>query len=166
MPFCASCGGTLTSDSGFCGKCGQLIVANPQATAAIQAPRVAEKTFFESDGVLVTNTRLVKKDGETFAMSGVTSVASYAEVPSKKWPIILMVLGILVLLSSIRSSIAGVLIGVALTALAIWWFRSIKNIYKVRLVTASGQRDAIADTNREYISKIVDAVSGAIVYRG
>jgi|HubBroStandDraft_6_1064221.scaffolds.fasta_scaffold23464_3 hypothetical protein len=167
MAFCSSCGANIPSGSGFCNSCGQSVT--PQATttsaAAAQPARIAEQAFFKSDDVLVTNTRLVKGN-ETFAMSGVTSVRAHTEVPSKKGPIIVMVVGVLVLLGSLRASLGGALVGVALIGLGIWWFRSIKNIHYVRLVTASGERDAIGNVDGEYIAKIVAAISQAIIHRG
>jgi hypothetical protein len=98
-------------------------------------------------------------------MSGVTSVSSFTEVPSKKGPIILIAVGVLAVLS-FKSSAAVGLIGIILLALGIWWFRSIKNLFHVRLVTASGERDALSSRDGQYVGEIVGAVSQAIVHRG
>lgn len=167
MAFCGKCGTGNSPGAGFCNNCGQPIDVQARIAGAMpaQSPRVAEQKFFEGDGVLVTNTRLVK-GGETFAMSGVTSVRAHTVVPSKKGPIFFIVIGGITLLASLQSSLVAALIGVALIGLGIWWFRSIKNVYHVRLVTSSGERDAINSHSMEYIANIVSAVNQAIIHRG
>ena len=65
-----------------------------------------------------------------------------------------------------QSSWGAVVFGVLLIALGVWWLRSIKNIYHVRLMTASGERDALNSPNGEYIATIVGAINQAIVHRG
>jgi hypothetical protein len=166
MSFCSSCGENLTLNSAFCNKCGQSTsqVLSPPAVA-IQPAKTAEQRFYEDQNILVTNSRLVKGN-ETFAMSGITSVMSFPEVPSKKGPIILGVVGGLIFLASLQSSWVAALFGAMLIGLCIWWFRSIKNIYHVRLVTASGQRDAMSSQNGQYIATIVGAINQAIIHRG
>jgi Family of unknown function (DUF6232) len=167
MASCASCGAALSSVVSFCGSCGTPVPALPPSAA--NAPRTpgrpAEQTFFQSGGVLVTNTRFVR-GSETFAMSGVTSVSSFTEVPSKKWPIVIMILGALALLGGITSSVGAVVFGVILIAVGVLWWRSIKDVHHVRLVTASGEKDALSSTDQAYIGKIVGAISEAIVHRG
>lgn len=168
MAFCSSCGVNLSSGATFCSGCGQ-----PVASQAVGAPSTpvqptgpSEQTFFKGTDVLVTNTRLVRGN-ETFAMSGVTSVSSFTEVPSKKGPIILIVIGALALLAGGSQSSFGVaFVGLVMIGLGVLWFRSIKNVYHVRLVTASGERDALSSRDREYVGKIVGAISQAIVHRG
>jgi hypothetical protein len=166
MPFCSSCGSTLSSGSAFCNACGHSTSQTSTATAvAVQPPSTSERRFLEDQNVLVTNTRLVKGN-ETFAMSGITSVMSFPEIPSKNGPIILMVFGGVIFLFSVQSSWGAAFFGVLLVALSFWWFRSIKPIYHVRLVTASGQRDAMSNSDGAYIDKIVEAVNQAIIHRG
>ncbi len=100
-------------------------------------------------------------------MSGVTSVSSFTEVPSKKGPIILIVIGALALLTGASQKSFGVaLVGLIMVGLGVLWFRGIKNVYHVRLVTSSGERDALTSRDGEYVGKIVGAVSQAIVHRG
>jgi hypothetical protein len=167
MAFCAGCGSNVPSGSGFCTNCGQP--ANAEQTTVKVAPaqpvRVAEQKFFEADGVLVTNTRFVRGN-ETFAMSGVTSVRAHTVVPPKTGPIILIIFGAIIGLASLQSSLSGVLVGVVVIGLGILWFRGIKNSYFVRLVTASGERDAVSSFDANYIGGIVDAVNQAIIHRG
>lgn len=167
MSFCSGCGGNLVAGSLFCNQCGQSVVSSATTAngAAVQPARTPEHTFLQDENVLVTNTRFVRAN-ETFAMAGVTSVASFTKIPSKKGPIIIIVIGALVFLASLQSSIGGAIVGAALIAVGILWFRSIKNIYSVRLVTASSERDAFSSTDGSYINTIVSAVNQAIVHRG
>ncbi len=167
MPYCGSCGANLPSGLAFCSSCGKAISAQATSAtgAAAQPARVAEQSFFERGDVLVTNTRLVRGD-ETIAMSGVTSVRAHTIVPSKKGPIIVIVVGVLILLGGSQSGLMAVLVGVAVMGLGLWWYMSIKNIHCVRLVTASGERDAITNTDFKYISGIVAAINQAIIHRG
>jgi hypothetical protein len=115
--------------------------------------------------VLITNVRFVKGN-ETFAMSGVTSVRSHTEFPSKTGPILLIIVGAIVGVVSIQSSLLAAFIGVVMVGLGILWYRSIKNIYHVFLVTASGERDAVSNLDANYIGGIVAAVNQAIIHRG
>jgi hypothetical protein len=167
MSFCGGCGSSLVADSAFCNQCGRPV--NSQTTtatgAAVQPAKNVERKFFEDGNVLVTNTRFVRGN-ETFAMAGVTSVKSFTEVPSKKGPIIIIVIGSIIIFGSLQSSLGGVLFGAALVVAGILWLRSIKNVYHVRLVTASSERDAISNTDSGYINNIVNAINEAIVHRG
>lgn len=124
-----------------------------------------EKTFYDNNGVLVTNSRLVAS-GETYAMSGVTSVKNQGEKPSLKGPIVLGVLGLIVVLSSLNSSVVGIVIGIGLIALAVYLWNSKKTVYHVALRTASGESRAYQSTNRDHISDIVKAINDVIVHRG
>lgn len=132
---------------------------------AVHPVKVTERQFFEDHNILVTNSRLVK-GAETFAMSGITSVMSFTEVPSKKGPIILMVVGGLMFLASIQSSLGVASFGAILVALGVWWLGRIKNVYHVRLMTASGERDALNSRDGAYIASIVQAINQAIIHRG
>jgi hypothetical protein len=167
MAFCGGCGSNVPVGSGFCTNCGQPTNAEQAAVkiTPAQPARVAEQKFFEADGVLVTNTRFVRGN-ETFAMSGVTSVRAHTVVPPKTGPIILIIFGAIVALASLQSSLPGVVVGIVIAGLGIVWFRGIKNSYFVRLVTASGERDAVSSFDANYIAGIVEAVNQAIVHRG
>jgi hypothetical protein len=77
-----------------------------------------------------------------------------------------MILGGIVALASMQSSWGGTLFGLFVAGLGILWLRSIKNIYHVRLVTASGERDAMSSPNAEYIASIVGAINQAMIHRG
>ena len=166
MAFCGKCGASIASETPFCIQCGQPVATSTASgmAAAVQPAR-SETKFFDQGDVLVTNSRFVN-GGQTFAMSGVTSVMAFEEIPSKKGPIIIIVIGVLILLGGMSSSVGAAFMGLVIAAAGVWWYRTIKNIYRVRLVTASSKRDAMSSTNSGYIANIVNAINQAIIHRG
>jgi hypothetical protein len=89
-----------------------------------------EQILLQENGVTVSQARFVVP-GQTFAMQGVSSVSHNVVQPSRKWPIILVALGVLVLLISfsILPDIGGIvmlLIGLAAAVLGVVWFRGLK----------------------------------------
>jgi hypothetical protein len=167
MAFWPGCGSNVPGGSGFCTNCGQPANAEQPTVkvAPAQPVRAAEQKFFETEGVLVTNSRFVRGN-ETFAMSGVASAWAHTVVPPETGPMILIVFGAIVALAALQSSLGGAVLGVVLIGLGILWFREIKNSYFVRLVTASGERDAVSSFDANYIGGIVDAVNQAIIHHG
>lgn len=169
MAFCSSCGTNIPLGGAFCNNCGQPVTAPSPAAisvaAAAQPARSAERKFFEDRNVCVTNTRFLRGN-ETFAMSGITSVKAFTEVPSKTGPLVVIGIGALVFLAMVSSSLGGALVGAVLIGLGILWLRSIKDIHHVRLVTTSGETDALSSLNAEYIGSVVGAINEAIVHRG
>jgi hypothetical protein len=167
MAFCGNCGANLASGSAFCHGCGQPVAQQStiSAVSPVQPARPSEQTFLQGQDLLVTNTRFIRGN-ETFAVSGITSVSSYTEVPSKMGPIVLTAIGALVFLGGLQSDAGLAFLGAVMMGLGILWFRSIKNIYHVRLVTSSGERDALSSPDIAHVGKIVAAINEAIVYRG
>lgn len=123
---------------------------------------MAEQTFFNQNGITVTNARVIM-GGQTYAMSGITSVRSIEEVPSRKGSIILGIIGILVM---IVAKPMAILIGLILVGIAVAWFIATKPTYYVGLVTAAGESRALNSKDAEYISNIVNAINEAIIARG
>lgn len=117
-----------------------------------------EKVFFEDGDVKVTSSRFLTF-GKTQTLSGITSVSSYVQNPDRKWPIILAVVGALCFYFSW-------VIAVILIAAAVAWLYFQKTYYTVQLESSSGVTDALTDTNKEYIFKVIDALNEAIVHRG
>jgi len=100
--------------------------------------------------------------GKTYAMSGVTSVKSWEKTPSRKGPIILIVIGVL-LLAAGKSAIIG---AVLFIGGGIAWWVSQKSEFSVMLTSASGEMQAYTSKDGAFVSKIVNAVNDAIVHRG
>ncbi|MGB5158067.1 MAG: DUF6232 family protein [Desulfobacterales bacterium] len=120
-----------------------------------------EQIFLNENGVSVSNSRMMY-EGQTHAMSGITSVKSFENKPSRKGPIILIVIGILALAGG-KNTIIGALIflggGIA------WWIAQ-KAEYSVLLTSASGEAKAYTSKDGDFVRKIVNAVNEAIVHRG
>lgn len=124
---------------------------------------MAEQTFLEEGEVTVTNSRFVVP-GQTYAMSGVTSVKSTVYNPSRIGPIILIVLGILGMIIGAKSgALPG---GIILLVIGIAWWVLKKPKYSIMLSSASGEVEALTSKNKGFILRVVDAVNEAIIARG
>lgn len=122
--------------------------------------RMEEKTFFQHDGVHVTNSRFVV-DGQTYAMSNITSVKAWVNKPSRLIPILLIVFGVLPIIGG--SKAYGALI---LAVAGVIWFLLQKTYYHVQLHTAGGETNALKSKQKEYVEKVVGAINEAIIHRG
>ena len=133
---------------------------------------MAEQTFFSSENVTVTQARFIV-GGQTYAMQGVTSVRRSLVQPSKFWPIITLLLGVIAVLvsfalfsNSIGAGIVFLLIGAGFIAGGVFWLRSLKATHFVILNSASGESRALWSKNEPYIAQVVDALNNAIIARG
>ncbi|MGH8546569.1 MAG: DUF6232 family protein [Gammaproteobacteria bacterium] len=115
-----------------------------------------EQTFFSENGVTVTQARFVVP-GQTFAMSGVTSVAKVQTNPGKaqgkKICLYGLVLGIFI-------------IPLVLIPIGIIMMLTAKPLYSVVLSSASGETSAYSSNDHEFIDSVVAALTDAIVARG
>ena len=117
-----------------------------------------ETTFFNHDGVRITNTRFIV-DGQTFAMNNITSVKPLEQKPSRLFPALLILAGVFPGLNGTPSALVLALIG------AIWWAMQ-KTVYHVMLHTAGGETSALKTHQKEYLQSVVTALNNAIVHRG
>lgn len=169
MAFCPTCGSSVEPEKAFCSNCGKPLTAASQTvtTSGAAAAPALERTFHNSPGVLVTNSRFVV-GSQTFAMSGVTSVSSFTEPASHKWPIVIIVLGALAMLGGLAQGSqgwGGILFGVLIVATGIWWFTKQKPTFHVLLRTASTEVKALNSKDEGYIAGVVKALNDAIIYR-
>lgn len=116
-----------------------------------------EKTFFQDAGATVTNARFMT-NGQTHAMSGITSVQEVTNEPMHGWPILLGAIGLVVCATNVAMGIA-ILIG------AVFWWYSQKATYTVTIRTSAGELKALTDTDGVRVQRIVQALNEAIVYR-
>jgi hypothetical protein len=127
-----------------------------------------EVAVYHDENIHVTNLRAMLQ-GKTYAMANVTSVSMFTQFKSKGPGVILAVLGGLFVLTGFGSrdlrgcslffGLLMLVIGIAVAAAA-------KNLYWVRIGSASGETNALASHDREYITRIVSAMNEAIVRRG
>ena len=126
-----------------------------------------EKTFFNEGNVTVTNSRFIVP-GQTYAMSGITSVSKWIQKPSLKWPLILILVGALFIIIPLFAGGGALwyLIGIVLIGIGIFLLIRNKPVYSVILSSASGEADAINSKDEDFIDRIVQALNDAIVVRG
>lgn len=94
-----------------------------------------EKTFFEYEGVKVTNARFVV-DGQTFAMSNVTSVNPVTQPPKRLWGFLLPIIGIATLMQN-------AFFAIPMVALSIYFLYKQRAAYHVMLRTSGGETKAL-----------------------
>jgi Family of unknown function (DUF6232) len=117
-----------------------------------------ETTFFDYEGVRVTNTRFVV-DGQTFAMNNITSVKPLEQKPSRILPILLIVFGLIPAINGMYGALLLSVIG------GVWWAMQ-KTTYHIMLHTAGGETSALKTHQQEYLQKVVTALNNAIIHRG
>jgi Family of unknown function (DUF6232) len=120
-----------------------------------------EKVFLAEQGVTVTTTRFVVPS-QIFTMSGVASVTFSKINPNRLFPIALIVIGLLVLVSgkgSIWHVVMFLLPGVA-------WLALQRPKFAVVLSSASGESRALVSKDQEFVRRVVSALNDAIIARG
>ncbi|WP_175812975.1 DUF6232 family protein [Burkholderia contaminans] len=124
-----------------------------------QPGATGETVFFQHGNVTVTNTRFIVP-GQTYAMSNVTSIKHHEKAPSRALGVIVAIIGVLILFA--HAWLVG-LIAIALGAFLAW---NAKGQYDVLLHTASGEVRAFQSTDQGLVTKIVEALNQAVVFRG
>lgn len=125
---------------------------------------MSEQTFLNEGGITVTNSRFIA-NGQTYAMSGITSVKSFKHPTSIKGPIILFAIGFLIFIGG-QGSAGSILTGLLFFASAIAWLVLNKPLFSVMLSSASGETEAYSSKNENFILNVVNAINEAIIARG
>lgn len=125
---------------------------------------MAEQTFLNEGGITVTNSRFIA-GGQTYAMSGITSVKSYKHPTSKKGPAVLIILSLLIFIGG-QGAAASILVGLLFLAGGIAWLVLNKPKFSVMLSSASGEAEAYSSKDESFISRVVNAINEAIIARG
>ncbi|MCE5280747.1 MAG: DUF6232 family protein [Deltaproteobacteria bacterium] len=120
-----------------------------------------EQVFLDERGVSVSNSRMMY-DGQTYAMSGITSVKSFEKKPSRILPIILIIMGLVVIATGGGAIVVGLLF--ISGGIAAWFL--MKPEYSVVLTSSSGEAKAYTSKDKGFVLKIIGAVNEAIVHRG
>lgn len=163
MAYCVHCGEQISDEGNFCARCGKSksgpATASGGATAVVAVQKTeTEKTFLSTQGATVTNTRVIVP-GQTYAMAGITSVRSTVLPAKRGWAIVTVLVGLVCLFGKAYG------FGILLLVIGIAWAVSLKDSHAVPLSSASGEVHAVVSKDAGYISKIVQAVNEAIVYR-
>lgn len=120
-----------------------------------------EKIFFERDGVSVSSARFTVH-GQTYAMSGVTSVKQDVIHPSRLGPFLIGFLGCVGMMTEKGEFLWGLL---TLVIALLWWINQ-KSIWIVVLNSSSGETKALKSNSSSYIKNVIAALNESIVYRG
>lgn len=150
-----------------------------------------ETVFYQDEGILITNTRAVF-GAKTYSMANITSVSTHF-VPANRMPgIIAAIVGGLLtaccgllaisplltlgssdysgdtsgIFRSVAVLVIGAVIGLLILAGGVALAIMSKPTYVVRIGSTSGEADALASKNKEYIERIVVAMNEAIIKRG
>ena len=127
-----------------------------------------EVSIYQDANIHVSNLRAILQ-GKTYAMANVTSVSMFTQVANTTPGVIIAALGGLLALAGFGSDDGFgcfVTFGLMLLAVGIAYFVSQKNVYWVRIGSASGETNALSSRDRDYINRIVNAMNEAIVRRG
>jgi hypothetical protein len=166
--FCPHCGTQVLQAAPFCPGCGSSTtsVSAAKGLGAAAQPAREETILLDEGGIKVTNARFITQ-GQTYAMSGVTSVKSSAFQPSRLGPILLILFGGFGALASLSGRSVGVAVAMLiLAALGVVWFRSKKPVYAVMLTSASGESKAFSSNDARFVARIVSSINDAMVHRG
>lgn len=127
-----------------------------------------EEALYQDANIRITNLRAMLQ-GKTYAMANVTSVSMFTEFAKRGPGIILAALGGFAVLVGFgaREEMSCVLpVGVLMLALGVIVALTAKNVYWVRIGSASGETNALSSKDYAYIDRIVRAMNDAIVRRG
>lgn len=127
-----------------------------------------EVAIYQDANIQITSLRAMLH-GKTYAMANVTSVSMYTQLADKTLAIVLAIAGGLWALIGLFSyelrgcslffGILMVVIGAAIAA-------SKKDVYWIRIGSASGETNALRSHDHDYIARVVNAMNEAIVRRG
>ena len=165
MAFCGNCGTSLSGP--FCTNCGTP--ARESRAVAQPATPAAEELIFEEDGILISTSRFATAT-HTFAMSGITSVSATEFQPSRKGPIISILIGLGLFIMMIMFHDfppATPVFGVGFVVIGGWLVSRRVPIYSVMLSNASGQAVKVTSSkDKIFTSRVVAATNEAIIRRG
>ncbi|MFI5161219.1 MAG: DUF6232 family protein [Sphingobacteriales bacterium] len=119
-----------------------------------------EVTFYQDGNVTVTQSRFITHS-KTYAMRNISSVHLFEIVKSRRFPVVMVIIGLLMLLSDDLRVAGLVILGVGILLLFV-----IKNEFAVRISTNSGEANSIVSKDKMYVQKIVEALNDAIIHRG
>jgi hypothetical protein len=123
---------------------------------------MTEQIFFEQANVKVTNARFIV-NSQTYAMNGVTSVKSNVVPPSRTGALIAIGVGLMMLFAAEG---AMKIVGLAIAGAGAWFLSQQKSTHSVYLSSASGEVQALSNTDEDFINSVVHALNEALVHRG
>jgi hypothetical protein len=127
--------------------------------------------FLDEGGILISKTRFAS-GSQTFALASVSSVRGAEIAPNRSMPIFLILLGAIMGLIGIGATLEskwGVFpcaIGVASITVGVVTLCREKPIFAVMLTAAGGEVAAYTSRDKEFIARVINALTEAIIARG
>lgn len=122
----------------------------------------------QEGGITVTKTRFVA-GAQIYALSGITSVRGVEIEPSRAGPITVVGSGLclLGLAYAAETNIVVFLIVFLITAAiaGFWWVKQ-KPSFAVVCTTAGGEVTALTSGDKLFVSRVIEAITQAIIARG
>jgi hypothetical protein len=147
----------------------------PSTAQQKESVKSGEVTYYSDDHITITNAR-ARIYGKTYAMAHVTSVAMLRQNPDRLLPVVMLILGggvfvvtilVIMLLGTDWSSFACFwLPSFVCMVIGGIWLLSSRPKYILRISTASGETDATASRDRDYIGRVVQVINQVIIERG
>jgi len=141
---------------------------------------MAEVLYLQEGGALVTNARIVI-GGKTYVLSGISSVSAVRidpKIGGDLFAAIIGAVGLLIALSNFASwwpnrffgdfpasvAICGG-VGLLLAGAGILNMRQARPRFAARIVSASGENDALVSKDEAQVDRLVEAINKAIIER-
>lgn len=126
-----------------------------------------ERTFYSDEkGVRITATRAIF-ESTTYSMANISSVRTAEGPPKRARGIWTAIIGVGLLIIGVVAGWTWLTItGVVLLLLGVVWAWMVSGTYHLKITSASGEATAISSSEKEYISKITQAINEAMISRG
>ena len=122
---------------------------------------MAEKVYLDEIDVKVTDAELVVS-GQTIPMERIESADQNKEQQLGCLPNLLMGLGLLIVLSSILQGIEAAVLGVAMMAGGVVWYRRLRPNYYILLTTVEGKVRALDTKDKARVDRVQGAIQKAL----
>jgi hypothetical protein len=160
--------GTSIRHEHFRGDVDSLISKMDKLLARQETTPGSEESIYSDTIVLVTTARVIIS-GTTYALRNITSAKMTVTPATEGCAMALLVVGILGVLFSFGAfaeawtGFAWLVISGGIVAVGIFWVRSLKPSYNVIIASSAGEIRALDSKDKDYVSKIVDAINEALV---
>ncbi|MFA5033203.1 MAG: DUF6232 family protein [bacterium] len=177
--FCRECGKTIEEDSKFCKHCGidinktvkgkkdeeksaRIVIERSETTEKQKGGEVSY--YSDEKGVRITNARAIIGT-TTYMMANITSVSKKKE-PNliRQWGIFIAILAFLLTIWTLNSNMQSIsFLGILILICGVLMAVFSKQVYVVKIGSASGEADAIRSKDESYINGVVSALNEAFV---
>ena len=156
--FCAECGQENPVNSKYCLNCGLNLEKTAERPLSSKSGNGEISYYSDDKGVRITNSRAIFGN-KTYVMGNISSISLGQKNPDYTFAVIFFIGGLFCLFFDL-------ILGAVIFTVGILIAYSAKGEYTVKLTSASGETDALSDSNKTYIQDVVNAMQEAIVNRG